>query len=180
LSRDRTQSYSRVVEAHRCPETPSTGWIFHPDLALHGISGINPLFVVSLNPVPIFMVPRNPDPFSFLRNPLSVDLPVARWSMYHRWAMVDRSSESLLGKDNWQWVSVLEEIIEGYRPESDGYSLPSSALSISPIGDRCQGENHHKNQPYGCPPFHKKITSLLFMSHEKVSIPRAQRSREEF
>jgi hypothetical protein len=55
----------------------SIRWVFHPDPTLHVMTGVNPNLMVPLDPVPVFIVTRDPDPLSFFGNPLPLNLPVA-------------------------------------------------------------------------------------------------------
>jgi hypothetical protein len=74
--------------------------IFHPDLTLHIVPGINPNLVVSLNPVSIFIVARDPDALPAFRNPLPANLPVARGPMNHGRVIVDMSLVGPMGRYN--------------------------------------------------------------------------------
>jgi hypothetical protein len=132
--------------------------VFHPDPAVDVIARVDVNLVVASHPVSVLIMARHPDSFFLLRNPFPLDFPMAQWFMDHGW-MVDMLPVRPMGRDNRRECPVFEEIVEGYRSESDGKTLPPSSLHISRIRDRGDGQSQQHNQSDQSPSFHGDITS---------------------
>src|SRR5512139_1546578 len=64
----------------------------NPDSLLSIISRVNPNLIVAVDPVPIFIMGRDPDVFPSLGNPNPVYFPMTGWLGYYRWRIVRGSS----------------------------------------------------------------------------------------
>jgi len=70
----------------------------NPDLPFFIISRINPNLIIAADPVPIFIMGRDPNVFPPFRNPNPVYLPMARGLVYRgRW-LVRRYPVTAMGR----------------------------------------------------------------------------------
>jgi hypothetical protein len=132
-----------------------------PDLVLFVVSRINPDLVVTLNPVAIFIMGGNPDVFPPLRNPDPVDFPMARRLAYHRGRRRKGPPmiPGLRGKDR-RGITMLEQVVERQRSESDGHTFPAPPDPITGKGKGYRVQKHPGHQQsYDNPPFHDRFTS---------------------
>jgi len=70
--------------------------MLHPDPVLQIMPGIDVNLVMPLDTISIFIMARHPNTFPSLRDPLSVNLPVARGFEDGRKVMIDMSFIDLI------------------------------------------------------------------------------------
>jgi hypothetical protein len=127
------------------------------------VSRINPDLVIAFDPVPIFIMGRDPDVLAPLRNPNPAYFPMASRLAYHRWRGLSRYPiMAMMRGDDGQRMAILKQIIEGHRPKPDGHSLPASPDPFTCKGEGYRVEEHPDHQqPNNNPPFHDRVTSDL-------------------
>ena len=87
------------------------GTVFYPDPAVHIVSRINTNLVMPFDPVAIFIMSRDPNPFLPLRDPFSSRFPVTRGFMDHRGAPVDMLLVRPMGRYNGRENPMTEEVV---------------------------------------------------------------------
>jgi len=111
----------------------------NPDLPFFIISRINPNLIIAADPVPIFVMGRDPNVFPPFRNPNPVYLPMPGRQGYYRWRIWNGSSiMAMVRGDDRRRITILEQIVKGHRSKPDGNSFPAPPNSIIGKGIRIQ------------------------------------------
>lgn len=84
----------------------------HPDLMLFVVPRINPNLVITLNPIPVFIMGWDPDLFPPFRNPDPVYFPMAGRLAYYGWRRMNGSPIMVMVRgDNGRRMAILKKVV---------------------------------------------------------------------